>query len=141
MSGSVSAAVAKKAAAKKAAPAKAAAKKAPARKSAKAAPKRPTSRSRRYAKSRKKYVAPRPATQMRPAPERYREIQQALIDRGYLSGEASGEWTPDSVAALKRFQQDQRLDGNGKLDALSLIALGLGPKRVASAEAAPSTQQ
>ncbi len=72
-----------------------------------------------------------------PSAERYREIQQALTERGYLAGDPTGEWKPDSVEALKRFQQDQKLEANGKLDSLSLIALGLGPKRP-PAPAAPA---
>jgi peptidoglycan hydrolase-like protein with peptidoglycan-binding domain len=55
-----------------------------------------------------------------------------LIGRGYLEGPATGEWGPQSVEALKKFQLDQNLKGDGKLDSLSLIALGLGPKRNAS---------
>jgi peptidoglycan hydrolase-like protein with peptidoglycan-binding domain len=67
--------------------------------------------------------------QMEPTPERYKEIQQALIDKGYLAGPADGKWGTESAEGLKKFQQDQHLDPTGKLDALSLIALGLGPKR------------
>jgi hypothetical protein len=46
--------------------------------------------------------------------------------------EATGQWNERSVAALKRFQEDQNItnySGRGKLDSLTLIALGLGPKR------------
>lgn len=39
------------------------------------------------------------------------------------------KWGTESVDALKRFQQDQKLEASGKLDSLSIIALGLGPKR------------
>jgi peptidoglycan hydrolase-like protein with peptidoglycan-binding domain len=67
--------------------------------------------------------------QMEPTPERYKEIQQALIDKGYLAGPADGKWGAECSTGLKKFQQDQHLDPTGKLDALSLIALGLGPKR------------
>ena len=70
--------------------------------------------------------------QQQPAPERYREIQQALIGRGYLPGPATGEWGPESMEALKKFQLEQNLKGDGKLDSLSLIALGLGPRRTAN---------
>jgi peptidoglycan hydrolase-like protein with peptidoglycan-binding domain len=77
------------------------------------------------------------STQQAPTPDRYKEIQAALIDKGYLQGEATGEWGPDSVDALKRFQADENLQVDGKVGALSLIALGLGPKRL-SAQAAPS---
>ncbi|HLG97735.1 MAG TPA: peptidoglycan-binding domain-containing protein [Bryobacteraceae bacterium] len=68
--------------------------------------------------------------QQAPTPERYKEIQQALIDKGYLHGEANGQWGPDSTDALRRFQADQNITADGKIGALSLIALGLGPKRL-----------
>ncbi|MGQ9634616.1 MAG: peptidoglycan-binding domain-containing protein [Bryobacteraceae bacterium] len=87
----------------------------------------------------------RPAIQQQPTPERYREIQQALIDRGFLEGEPTGRWDPASVEALKRFQADQQLQPTGKIDALSLIRLGLGPRRqnlaVAPAPPQPSEVQ
>lgn len=69
----------------------------------------------------------RPA-QSAPAPERYKQIQQALAEKGYLSGDASGRWGAESVEALKRFQEDQNLEPTGKINSLSLIALGLGPE-------------
>jgi len=87
-------------------------------------------------------VPPRPPRQMAPAPERYQEIQQALVSKGYLPAEAaSGVWDQTSCDALKRFQAEQKLQGTGKIDSLSLIALGLGPRHD-SAEmrpAAPAT--
>jgi hypothetical protein len=103
---------------KKAAPAKktAAAKKTTAAKSKSAA--------RRKAPS-------RPRTQQQPTPERNQEIQQALIDKGYLQEPPTGEWDAQSSEALKHFQADQQLQPTGKLDSLSLIRLGLGPKRQA----------
>jgi peptidoglycan hydrolase-like protein with peptidoglycan-binding domain len=75
--------------------------------------------------------------------DRYKEIQQALADKGYFPGTVDGNWGPESVDALKRFQKDQNLDSDGKIGALSLMALGLGPKRgAASAEnlAAPGAK-
>jgi hypothetical protein len=73
-----------------------------------------------------------------PSPERYKEIQQALAGKGYLQGEPSGEWGSDSVEALKHFQTDQNLMPDGKISSLSLIALGLGPKRLtAKSDSAP----
>lgn len=69
------------------------------------------------------------SAQREPDPERYREIQQSLADKGYFAGPVNGTWGSDSVAALKRFQRDQNIDDDGKLGSLSLIALGLGPKR------------
>jgi peptidoglycan hydrolase-like protein with peptidoglycan-binding domain len=94
-------------------------------------------RGRRYARR-----APAPSYQLHPDPERYQQIQQALADRGYFKGQVNGQWSDDSVDALKRFQADQKLDPDGKINALSLIGLGLGPKHdgssLASAPSAPA---
>jgi peptidoglycan hydrolase-like protein with peptidoglycan-binding domain len=77
---------------------------------------------------------------LQPTPERNKEIQQALIDRGYLAPPPTGVWGPESVAALRRFQQEQNLQPTGKLDSLSLIALGLGPKRSVTAQVRPNNE-
>ncbi|MBL8179309.1 MAG: peptidoglycan-binding protein [Bryobacterales bacterium] len=99
--------------------------------------KAPSTKSSRYARGR--YKAPaQPRGQSEPTPDRYREIQQALAAKGYLGGEPTGKWDAGSMDALKRFQQDQNLNASGKLDSLSLIALGLGPQRTQnSAQARP----
>jgi len=76
------------------------------------------------------------SSQQAPTPERYKEIQESLASKGYFKGEATGEWGPDSEDALKRFQTDQNLTPDGKLNSLSLIALGLGPKRL-TAQSSP----
>ena len=82
------------------------------------------------AKRRKPAVASWRTTQKAPTPDRYKEIQQALASKGYLeSGKPTGVWDNSSVEALKKFQTDQNLEPSGKLDSLSLIGLGLGPKR------------
>jgi hypothetical protein len=87
-------------------------------------------------KSRRTVVARRPPTQQQPTADRYKEIQQALADKGYFQGPVDGAWNAGSIDALKRFQKNQNLDPDGKIGSLSLIALGLGPKR---AEAAAQT--
>ena len=67
--------------------------------------------------------------QLAPTPDRYQEIQHALAAKGYLRPEdADGKWSPTSMDALKKFQSDQNLEASGKINSLSLIALGLGPK-------------
>jgi peptidoglycan hydrolase-like protein with peptidoglycan-binding domain len=80
----------------------------------------------------KKKAATRPArakTQSLPTPERYREIQEALAAKGYLPpDEATGQWNDASVDALRRFQADQKIESTGRINSLSLIALGLGPR-------------
>ena len=71
--------------------------------------------------------------QTAPAPERYKEIQDALAAKGYLKPEdANGTWGPGSADALRKFQQEQNIEATGKINSLSLIALGLGPKRDAA---------
>lgn len=90
-------------------------------------------------KSKRVVVARRPPVQMQPTTDRYKEIQQALADKGYFRGTPDGTWGSESVEALKRFQKDQNLDPDGKIGSLSLMALGLGPKRgLASAQSAPT---
>ena len=70
--------------------------------------------------------------QTAPTPDRYREIQQALADKGYLKAEPNGVWDAQSSDALKQFQTDQKLSPTGKLSSASLIGLGLGPKTASS---------
>lgn len=87
------------------------------------------STAKRRSTTRKPAVASWRDTQKAPTPERYKEIQQALASKGYLpSGEPTGVWDNSSISALKKFQEDQSLEPSGKLDSLSLIGLGLGPK-------------
>ena len=92
-----------------------------------------SSTSKSHARSRRnrraRHVALAPSFQLHPDPERYQQIQQALTARGYFKGEANGVWGNDSVDALRRFQTDQKIaDNEGKINALSLNALGLGAK-------------
>ena len=71
--------------------------------------------------------------QTTPAPERYKQIQDALAARGFLKPEdATGVWGPGSADALKKFQAQQNIEATGKVNSLSLIALGLGPRRDAT---------
>jgi peptidoglycan hydrolase-like protein with peptidoglycan-binding domain len=79
--------------------------------------------------SKKKTAVVRRVAQQQPTPERYKEIQQALADKGYFHGPVDGAWGADSTDALKRFQREQNLEEDGKIGSLSLIALGLGPQR------------
>jgi putative peptidoglycan binding protein len=74
-----------------------------------------------------------PVVPAHPEPERLKEIQKALAEKGYFKGEPNGEWNAESVAALKQFQTDRSLAADGKISALSLIGLGLGPKRDSNA--------
>ncbi len=71
----------------------------------------------------RKFVAP-----ASPGSDRIRSVQMALIERGYLQGEATGSWNAASVEALKKFEGAQKVRVDGKIDSKMLIALGLGPK-------------
>ena len=54
-----------------------------------------------------------------------RDVAIKIIRREAFSEEALDE-------VLKRFERDNDLPADGKLDSLTLIMLGLGPKRLAS---------
>ncbi len=105
----------------------------------KTAPKNSASRKGTAKSSKSKAAASRaPQTQRQPDEQRIREIQSALTAKGYPV-ETNGVWGPESVEALKKFQEDQNinnLSGKGKLDSLTLIALGLGPQREGAPESA-----
>jgi peptidoglycan hydrolase-like protein with peptidoglycan-binding domain len=73
--------------------------------------------------------------QLKPTKERYKEIQQALYEKGYLKSEPTGVWGDESVDAMTRFQTAQNLPVNGKITAASLIGLGLGAKSAGAPEA------
>jgi peptidoglycan hydrolase-like protein with peptidoglycan-binding domain len=101
--------------------------KAAAKTTVKTAPKASTAAAK--SKSKRPPVTAHHYAPQQPSVERYKEIQQALATRGYFKTEPDGTWGPASMDALKRFQHDQNLVEDGKIGSLSLIALGLGPKR------------
>ncbi|MGH9619012.1 MAG: peptidoglycan-binding domain-containing protein [Bryobacteraceae bacterium] len=71
--------------------------------------------------------------QSHPTHARYKQIQQALANKGFLpQDEVDGFWGPKSIDAMKRFQTAHKLPSDGNIDALTLIALGLGPKHKSS---------
>ncbi|HVW84649.1 MAG TPA: peptidoglycan-binding domain-containing protein [Bryobacteraceae bacterium] len=84
------------------------------------------------AASRRPASRARVSRQASPTPERYKEIQAALAQKGYLKSEPTGVWNQESVAALRQFQTDRKLDPTGKITAASLIDLGLGPSNTQS---------
>jgi peptidoglycan hydrolase-like protein with peptidoglycan-binding domain len=116
--------------------------KSPAKATSKPASKSPAKTSAKSAKQKKKTsksTARRASTQQTPDQARVREIQHALAARGY-NVDVTGSWGPQSAEALKKFQEDQNinnLSGRGKLDSLTLIALGLGPNRPPAVEGMP----
>lgn len=90
-----------------------------------------TSASKRPTPKRLAYRKPapyKPVAPTAPSSNRLREVQLALVERGYLQGDGSGAWNAQCVEALKRFEADQKVRVDGKIDSKTLIALGLGPK-------------
>ncbi len=59
--------------------------------------------------------------------ERATEIQTALIQHGYLTGEPTGAWDSSSIAAMQRLQSDNGWQTKLVPDSRALIKLGLGP--------------
>jgi photosystem II stability/assembly factor-like uncharacterized protein len=53
------------------------------------------------------------------------QAQQALVSGGYHLGEPDGKAGPTTTAAIKKFQTDRHLPVTGKLDAITLAALGI----------------
>jgi hypothetical protein len=77
--------------------------------------------------------------QLTPTSDRYKEIQKALADRGYLKTEPTGTWDSASQQAMRNFQSDKKLDPSGKITAASLIGLGLGGKKETQSPASSNT--
>jgi len=102
-----------------------------------------TTSTRKHSSSSSKSASKRAPKQQQPEPGRIREIQLALTEHGYPV-ETNGVWDASTVEALKRFQADQNIEnlsGRGKLDSLTLIALGLGPKRETPAGSSEAPQR
>jgi len=59
--------------------------------------------------------------------ERTREIQSALIQQHYLSGEPTGAWDQSTKDALTKYQADNGWQTKLTPDSRALIKLGLGP--------------
>ena len=64
--------------------------------------------------------------QQAPTADRISEIQTALSKSGSYSGTPSGKWDDATVAAMRNFQSTHGLNASGKLDAPTLMKLGLG---------------
>jgi peptidoglycan hydrolase-like protein with peptidoglycan-binding domain len=76
--------------------------------------------------TKKHHNSKREPTQKAPTPERISEIQSALARGGYYQGTPNGKWDSNTVAAMQKFQSENGLNSNGKIDATSLQKLGLG---------------
>ncbi|HRN75551.1 peptidoglycan-binding domain-containing protein [Ottowia sp.] len=78
-------------------------------------------------------TAPPPAVVTAPAPAprapaplnmSVRDAQQRLLDKGYDPGTVDGVAGPRTASALRQFQRDQGLMATGRLDSVTIQALG-----------------
>ena len=60
------------------------------------------------------------------ADDQIRDAQTTLKSQGFYYGDINGTGTPETVAAIRRFQIRNGLESNGQLDAATLEALGMG---------------
>jgi peptidoglycan hydrolase-like protein with peptidoglycan-binding domain len=67
------------------------------------------------------------------------QIQQALIQKGYLAGAPTGQWDSSTEAAMTKFQGDNGWQTKLTPDSRALIKLGLGPTTTAENESAPQS--
>ena len=61
-------------------------------------------------------------------PDEIREVQEVLIDRGFLTGEADGVFGPRTREALIAFQRKEGIEANGSISTRTVAALGLSNK-------------
>jgi len=95
-----------------------------------AASQRPSTRraaTRRVSSKARAAAARRRRALLRPQPERIQEIQQALVQAGYLSAQPNGRWDDRTREAMRRYQADHGFPVTGLPEAKSLMKLGLGP--------------
>ena len=69
-------------------------------------------------------VTPKRRTALKPD-ESVLQAQQALASAGYHLGEPDGKPGPATTIAVKKFQTDRHLPVTGKLDSITLAALGI----------------
>jgi peptidoglycan hydrolase-like protein with peptidoglycan-binding domain len=60
--------------------------------------------------------------------DRVTQIQAALIQKHYLTGEPNGLWDERTQDAMRKYQADHGWQTKLLPDARAIIALGLGPK-------------
>jgi peptidoglycan hydrolase-like protein with peptidoglycan-binding domain len=60
-------------------------------------------------------------------PARVIQIQQALVDAHYMSGEPNGRWDATTIAAMQKYQADHGWQTKLMPDSRALEKLGLGP--------------
>lgn len=69
-----------------------------------------------------------------------KKVQRKLKRRGYLRGKVDGVWGQDSVAALKKYQQEKDIQASGTMDKQTADKLGLSQSEFSKFEAAVGQQ-
>lgn len=88
-------------------------------------------------------------TPLHVSPAGVRQIQQALNQQGWNTGQVDGRWGPATVQAARSYQQSQGLEPTGRLEVGLIAALGLtdpifsaghgtGPQAAGAARPQPS---
>jgi peptidoglycan hydrolase-like protein with peptidoglycan-binding domain len=68
-----------------------------------------------------------------------KQVQQALDQKGFRAGRPDGLYGPETRQAVRSFQQNQKLGGNGQVDEQTLAALGVSQQPGRNAQ--PATDQ
>ena len=89
-------------------------------------PKTKTPPAKKTAKRAAVAVTSKRTTPAQPAAESIMAAQEALNAAGYHLGDPDGKPGPATTAALKKFQVDRHLPATGKLDTITMAALGIG---------------
>jgi hypothetical protein len=63
-----------------------------------------------------------------------RNVQQTLQDKGVEAGPIDGIWGPKTSAGVRQFQQQQKLETTGQLNAQTLDALGIAEGAASAGE-------
>ena len=72
------------------------------------------------------------------ATDQVRDVQGALKSQGFFYGEVTGTESAETGAAIRRFQIRSGITVTGKLNADTLVALGLGEKKTAGVAPQPA---
>jgi peptidoglycan hydrolase-like protein with peptidoglycan-binding domain len=73
------------------------------------------------------------------SPQEVQMVQQQLRQFGVYSGAIDGQWGPDSVIALQRFQQQHGIQPSGQLNEGTVASLGLNPGILLGGPPPPAT--
>jgi Putative peptidoglycan binding domain/Protein of unknown function (DUF1236) len=59
------------------------------------------------------------------SPEEIREIQQVLLEKGFFHGRVDGRMGPETMSAIREFQQREGIEVTGRIDERTMTSLGI----------------